>query len=266
MTSADDLALAADLVRSAGTLALEMRAAGLEGTRKTSVSDVVTAADHAAEDLVGSRLRAERPDDGLVGEEGTSAPATSGRTWFIDPVDGTYNFLHGMTHWCSALALVDAEGPILGAVYHPESDQLWLGGRDHPTTCNGVPVGPVRDLSLDLVSAATYLHPTRFGRPEMIAPWAEATRLCATVRMLGSASVDLAWTSDSRVGVWYQADCHPWDWYPGQALVEAAGGMTRLVPVGGHTWHVAGSPTAVDQVAEAMITCLPRDEREAAAR
>lgn len=95
MTFADDLALAADLVRTAGALALQMRSEGLEGERKTSVSDVVTAADHAAEELVSTRFRAERPDDGMIGEEGTSEGGTTGRTWYIDPVDGTYNFLGG---------------------------------------------------------------------------------------------------------------------------------------------------------------------------
>ncbi|MCH8612391.1 inositol monophosphatase family protein [Arsenicicoccus dermatophilus] len=261
MTFADDLALAADLVRTAGALALQMRSEGLEGERKTSVSDVVTAADHAAEELVSTRFRAERPDDGMIGEEGTSEGGTTGRTWYIDPVDGTYNFLGGMTHWCSALALVDADGPVLGAVYHPQTDELWLGGREHPTSRNGVPVSPVEDQPLALVSAATYLHPTRFDRPEMIAPWAEATKRCATVRMLGSASVDLSWVAAGRLGVWYQADCHPWDWYPGRALVEAAGGVTELVEVGGHVWHVAGTPTAVGEVAAAMRTCLPADQR-----
>ena len=117
----DDLALAAELVREAGQLAAEMLAAGWT-ERKSSVSDVVSAADHAAEQLVLSRLRAVRPDDGVIGEESTKVPGQ--RTWFIDPVDGTYNFLTGLPFWCSALALAGptepaAIVPILGAVYYP---------------------------------------------------------------------------------------------------------------------------------------------------
>ena len=103
--SLDDYQLASALVREAGQLALLMRMAGLQSQQKTSVSDVVTAADHAAEAYVLEQLRRCRPEDGILGEEGASVQGTSGRTWVIDPVDGTYNFLHGSTYWCSAIAL-----------------------------------------------------------------------------------------------------------------------------------------------------------------
>ena len=139
--SLDDYQLASALVREAGQLALLMRMGGLQGERKTSVSDVVTAADRAAEAYVLEQLRRCRPDDGILGEEGASVAGTSGRTWVIDPVDGTYNFLHGSTYWCSAIALkrndsdhggnaVADPSVILGAIYQPETDKLWLGGEE----------------------------------------------------------------------------------------------------------------------------------------
>ena len=111
----DDFSLAADLVQEAGMLAAAMLGKGLETHYKTSISDVVSAADHAAEDLVVGRLAKARPEDGLIGEEGHSRPGE--RTWYIDPVDGTYNFLSGIPYWCSAVGLVDADGPVAGAVY-----------------------------------------------------------------------------------------------------------------------------------------------------
>ena len=114
-----------------------MRQAGLEGKQKTSVSDVVTAADHAAEAYVLEQLRRCRPDDGILGEEGASVAGSSGRTWVIDPVDGTYNFLHGSTYWCSAIALKDSSGAGLGAIFQPEEDKLWLGGTSRAATLNG---------------------------------------------------------------------------------------------------------------------------------
>ena len=111
----DDVSLAADLVREAGMMASRMLAAGLETEYKTSISDVVSAADHAAEELVTTRLTEHRPDDGLVGEEGARRIG-NGRTWYIDPVDGTYNFLSRIPYWCSAIGLADADGPLVGAV------------------------------------------------------------------------------------------------------------------------------------------------------
>jgi myo-inositol-1(or 4)-monophosphatase len=246
----DDIELAATLTRDAGLLAAAMRRAGLATERKTSPSDVVSAADRAAEELIVSRLREARPGDGLVGEEGTNSPGE--RTWFIDPVDGTYNFLSGLPYWCTAIALADADGPVLGAVYHPESDELWLGGRDHPTTCDGRPVAPVTGVPLAEVSVTSYLHPTMLPADEVREPLLRVWREAATVRMLGSGSIELAAVAGGRLGAWVQYDCPDWDWLPGVALVEAAGGATRVVPAGEHRWHIAGSRPIVDEITKLL--------------
>ena len=248
----DDAALAASLVREAGALARRMRDEGLEQVRKTSVSDIVTAADHAAEELVVRRLREARPDDGIVGEEGTEHASASGRTWVIDPVDGTYNFFHGLPWWCSALALRDADDVLVGAVCHPGDGTTWVGGPALPTTRDGVRVEAVADRPLAAVSAATYLHPTWVGHPDVGAAWTRVARLPATVRMLGSGSMDLSAVADGRLGVWFQHTVPVWDWLPGRALVLGAGGAAEQVEAGGVTWSVAGSPTAVRETVAAL--------------
>lgn len=248
----DDAELAASLVREAGELARGMRDEGLDQVRKTSVSDIVTAADHAAEDLVVRRLREARPDDGIVGEEGTEHSSASGRTWVIDPVDGTYNFFHGLPWWCSALALRDGDDVLLGAVFGPQTGTLWLGGPALPTTRDGIPVQPLEDRPLGAVSAATYLHPGWIGDPAVSGAWGRAARLPATVRMLGSGSMDLSAVADGRVGVWFQHSVPAWDWLPGRALVLGAGGAAEQVEAGGVSWSVAGSPLAVRETVAAL--------------
>lgn len=243
-----DLELAASLVREAGTLAAEMLAKGLETKHKTSVSDVVSAADHAAEELVESRLAAERPDDGVVGEEGASRPGA--RTWYIDPVDGTYNFLAGMPSWCSALSLEDEDGLVLGAVYQPATDELWLGGRDQPTTLNGVPVGPLPDAAIGQLSIATYLHPARLGYAPLRESLLAAVAASATTRMLGSGSIELSYVATGRLGCFVQANSLPWDWTPGAALVRAAGGAAEVIECRGEQLHIAGNKQAVAELIE----------------
>lgn len=247
----DDLDLAASLVQEAGRLAAAMLVEGLTARHKTSISDVVSAADHAAEELVVRRLREERPHDGLVGEEGTEHPGT--RTWFIDPVDGTYNFLSGLPLWCSALALADEHGPVLGAVYHPSADELWLGGRDRRATLNGLALAPLADAPLRRLCLATYLHPTTLPDDRTRVPWQRAVEAAATVRMLGCGSIELAAVAAGRLGAWVQLDAPAWDWLPGVALVHAAGGRTHVLEAHGHRWHVAGPPTAVAEIV-ALIT------------
>ena len=154
-------------MREAGQLALLMRQAGLKSQQKTSVSDVVTAADHAAEAYVLEQLRRCRPDDGILGEEGASVAGTSGRTWVIDPVDGTYNFLHGSTYWCSAIALKDSVRTRCSAPSssrrRTSSGSAGRRGRDAQRRGTGHfrrrrgarPRTPLAELG-----AATYIHPT----------------------------------------------------------------------------------------------------------
>ena len=246
----DDFSLAADLVQEAGMLAAAMLGKGLETHYKTSISDVVSAADHAAEDLVVGRLAKARPEDGLIGEEGHSRPGE--RTWYIDPVDGTYNFLSGIPYWCSAVGLVDADGPVAGAVYYPAMDELWVGGRGHPTTLNGVPVAQLSDRPLADVSVATYFHPRYTRDAARAASWQAATSKAAAVRMLGSASIDLSGVASGRLGVFLQGNLKPWDWYPGIALVLGAGGVAEEVPVAGITWQVAGNRQTVADATAAL--------------
>ena len=250
----DDFTLAENLVREAGVLAARMLGDGLETHYKTSVSDVVSAADHAAEELVVGRLAQERPDDGLVGEEGHAKEGD--RTWYIDPVDGTYNFLSGIPYWCSAVGLVDADGPVAGAVYYPARDEMWVGGRGRPTTLNGVPVAALTDQPLAEVSVATYFHPRYTSDARRTAAWQLATGAAAAVRMLGSASVDLAGVASGRLGVFLQGNLHPWDWYPGAALVLGAGGAAVEVQAAGVTWLVAGNSQAVEDTRAALTSTL----------
>lgn len=257
--SLDDYELAAALVREAGQLALLMRMAGLESEQKTSVSDVVTAADHAAEAYVLEQLRRCRPEDGILGEEGASVQGTSGRTWVIDPVDGTYNFLHGSTYWCSAIALKDHGDVLLGAVFQPEEDKLWLGGHDRPATLNGDPITSFADdggrrnaTDVSELGAATYIHPTWLMDPMCAMPWHAAATSAASLRMLGSGSCDLGRVAEGQLGCWFQHSCPEWDWLPGKAIVRAAGGAVDTVRVNGLEWFIAGGTTAVRELRAAL--------------
>lgn len=251
--SLSDAELASRLVIAAGALALQMRDGGLSTDVKTSISDVVTAADHAAERQVTEALRRARPDDGIVGEEGASHDGTSGRTWVIDPVDGTYNFASGLAYWCSALALQDGDGVVLGAVHQPCGGETWVGGRDLPTTLDGVPLPVLVDRPLHEISLATYVHPTTLTDPDVLEPWLTIVGGVATPRLLGSGSMDLCSVATGRIGVWAQHSVPAWDWLPGQAIVEAAGGRTEVVEHRGHRWHLAGNALAVGQLLDRLV-------------
>ena len=240
----DDAALAASIVEQAAALAAAERRAGLDTSQKTSVSDVVTNADHAAEALVEQLLSDGRPGDGLLGEEGASRPSATGRTWVVDPVDGTYNFAQGLDWWCSALALEVDGAPVLGAVRHDASGTTWVGG--------GEPVAPLVDRGLAEACVATYLHPPWIGTDVSRAFDRFASR-AATLRMMGSGTMDAMAVADGRVQLVCQHTVPPWDWMPGAAIIRALGGEARHVEAAGRTWYVAGVPTAVAETVDALV-------------
>jgi fructose-1,6-bisphosphatase/inositol monophosphatase family enzyme len=254
-----DAELAEALVRTAGTLALEMRREGLEAQRKSSVSDIVTAADKAAEAYILAQLRRCRPEDGVFGEEGTDVRSASGRTWVVDPVDGTYNFFSGSSYWCSALALRGAASngdadpeALLGAIFQPQEDKLWIGGADTPATLNGQPLGGPADARLGMLGVATSIQPRWLEQPLSAMPWHAAAVQSASIRILGSGSCDLARVAQGEIGAWFQHSCPQWDWLPGKAILTAAGGTTATVEINGLTWFAAGGATAVREIVAAL--------------
>jgi myo-inositol-1(or 4)-monophosphatase len=247
-----DSELAVQLVTEAGTLARRMRAEGLTAERKTSAADLVTAADRAAERLIGDQLWRERPDDGLLGEEGAARTSASGRRWVIDPIDGTFNFHAGLDYWCSALALEDNDGLVLGAVHQPASGETWIGGRDIPTTLQGERLPPLTERPLSECSVATYAHSASLANPEISDLLHAVAANAATPRILGSGTCDLANVAAGRIGLWVQHDCPEWDWLPGKALVDGVGGRTHAMEAHGHRWYLAGNHRAVTEAVELL--------------
>src|SRR5450759_5126292 len=101
----DELAATVETATEAAQLVLSYFGGDHIDTRAKGVGDVVTAADTASETLILSRLGDRFPDDGIVGEEGGSVLSRSGRTWYVDPLDGTLNFSRAVPTWCVSLAL-----------------------------------------------------------------------------------------------------------------------------------------------------------------
>lgn len=253
----DDQRLAATLVFNAGRLAWRLRESGVKTEHKTSLSDVVTVADKAAELFVTEILTALRADDGILGEEGAARDSRSGRTWVIDPVDGTYNFVRGSDYWCSALALVEGDPNaddntvLLGAVHRPAMGYTWLGGKDVPTTLDEKPLPTFDERETDpsKLCLATYLHPTDFAERQYRHTWLAAVEDFTSLRMLGSGSIDMAGVAAGEFGAWIQHSTPAWDWLPGRGLIEGLGGRCIRIPVGETTWSLAGHPKVVEATA-----------------
>jgi myo-inositol-1(or 4)-monophosphatase len=249
-----DLDVAVALVEAAGTA---VRAAGerpVIAEAKTAATDVVTAADHAAEAAMVATLRAERPSDGIVGEEGSSADsAAGGRTWVLDALDGTLNFATGLGPYCCAAALVAGDRALAVAVLDPVSGRRWTAAAGQGAFADGAPIrarGPERLADAIL---ATYAHPDRKGRPGVLDGFHDLVERAGMLRIIGSGTLDLAWVAEGRLHGWVQPGVEPWDWYPGALLVAEAGGVEAEVARAGTPWRLAAAnPALLEELVAAL--------------
>jgi myo-inositol-1(or 4)-monophosphatase len=214
----------------------------LEVAAKSTPTDPVSEADVEAEQLIRARLAEARPDDGIVGEEGDDV--SGDRTWVVDPIDGTVNFLYGIPQWCVSIALEDE----VGVIYDPMRDECWSVDRDGPPLLDGEPVGA---SGCDEMARA--LVATGFGYDAEVraVQGAIAARLLPRVRDLrraGSAALDLAWVACGRLDGYYEHGLNEWDWAGGALLVSEAGGVVRRLPAAGGlpVALVAGAADVVD--------------------
>lgn len=197
---------------------------------KSSLVDIVTEADREVERLVVERLRAARPDDGILGEEGTSIPGTSGLTWVIDPIDGTVNYLYDIPAYAVSIGLVEGDPdpatwqPLSGVVVNAASGERFEATRGGGATLDGRPIRVA-----DAVPAATALVGTGFGydaarRQRQAAIVQELIGSVRDIRRIGAAALDLANVASGRLNAYYEIGLQPWDFAAGALIVEEAGG------------------------------------------
>jgi len=219
------LALAAEIARAAGAQLCDAfaRVGDLRIATKSTATDLVSEADVAAERLIRERLAAARPDDGMLGEEGSDLTGSSGLRWVVDPLDGTVNFLFGIPQWCVSIAVEDADGAVAGVVFDALRDELWTATRDGPPVVNGEPVSRAERTELATALVATgfgYDAGVRRVQAEVIGRLLPRVR---DVRRLGSAALDLAWTAAGRYDAYFERGVNHWDRAAGELICARAG-------------------------------------------
>jgi myo-inositol-1(or 4)-monophosphatase len=223
---------AAAIALEAGKRLREFFAEGVE-TEYKGEADVVTVADRTAEKLIRTRLREAFPEHGVYGEEGTRERLDGEYRWYVDPLDGTTNFAHGLPHFSVSLGLEhrppglkpDEDGTLVaGVVYDPMRDELFTAERGRGAWLNGKPthVSPTADLAESLI-ATGFPSRKRHQNPN-IHFYQEFTLRSHGVRRAGSAALDLAWTASGRMEGFWEFNLNSWDTAAGVLLVEEAGG------------------------------------------
>jgi myo-inositol-1(or 4)-monophosphatase len=237
--------------RAAGDLLLGRLGGPVRGLeRKSSRTDLVSDADRDAERLIADLIRRERPDDALLGEEGTGDSGQSGRRWVVDPLDGTTNFLYGFPAWCVSIALEDAEGTAVGVVHDPSRAETFSAARGGGATLNGEPmqVGDCDQIELAMVATGFgYGAERRAAQAEVVARVLPRVR---DIRRPGSAALDLSYLACGRVDAYYERDLKPWDWDAGRLLVSEAGGAVRDLEGEPSALVAAATPVLLEALVE----------------
>jgi myo-inositol-1(or 4)-monophosphatase len=196
--------------------------------------DFVSRADREAERIIKEELMAGRPTYGWLGEEtGGSKGADPTRRWIVDPLDGTTNFLHGLPHWCTSIALEHKGEVVAGVIFDAAKDELYWAEKGAGAWMNG---NRLRVSGRRVMSEALFATGVPFGGrgalPATLHDLARLMPVCAGVRRWGAAALDMAYVAAGRFDGYWERGIQPWDIGAGLVLVREAGGFAAGVNEG----------------------------------
>jgi myo-inositol-1(or 4)-monophosphatase len=245
----DDLELAERAARAAGDVLMSWFGRTPQGLgSKTSVTDPVSDADREAERMIRELLTRERPDDGLVGEEGSRNPSTNGRTWIVDPLDGTVNFLYGLRTWGVSIALQDQHGLAVGVVHNPVDDECFTAQRGEGAAMNGTAIHVTECAQLGQAMVGTGFSYEARRRAEQAKLLVELLPRVRDIRRPGAAALDLAYVAAGRLDAFYERGLKRWDEAAGMLLVREAGGVVEELPGEPPVRVAAATPELFEQL------------------
>jgi len=213
-----DAALLQDAVREAGSLAQSMFRTELRKWTK-GASSPVSEADIAVNDLLEARLRSATPDYGWLSEESADDEVrlSRRRTWVVDPIDGTRNYLGGHDEWCVSVALVEDASPVLAAVFAPATDEFFFAARGQGTTLNGKAVRAASGSALDFSRVA--------GPKPMVERLNSAGGDIKLHPRIGSLALRLCRVADGVLDAAFAGgNSHDWDLAAADLIVQEADG------------------------------------------
>ena len=239
MTSrwADELAFATDLARRAGALLVDSYER-IERIDYKSKRDVVTNADYASERLVIDAIRERFPGDAILAEESGEHAGVlrddgshNGRTWVVDPLDGTVNYANGIPYYCVSIGLVVDDRPTVGVIFDPARDDLYDATVDGPARLDGGSVrASTKDTLSDYVVSLAVIGRGGLMRERRIAPRIRIHR------RMGSAALSLAYVANGRFDAFVQnGGLSLWD-VAAAGLIAERSGATVTNLAGGPWW------------------------------
>jgi myo-inositol-1(or 4)-monophosphatase len=203
---------------------------------KSTATDPVSEADRASEFAITSLITAERPRDGLMGEEGSVRPPDSGLRWVVDPLDGTVNYLYQMPHWAVSIACEERRGDrwqaVVGVVHDAARGETFTAIRGTRSRLNGHEISVNDPVDLPQALVATGFAYAAHARKRQVGTLARILPQARDIRSTGSAALDLCWLAAGRYDAYYEDELCRWDWAAGALIVHRAGGAVTALGTG----------------------------------
>lgn len=192
--------------------------------------DLVTEVDLLCEKEVINRIQKVFPDHAFLAEESGVTQGNSTYKWIIDPLDGTVNYAHGYPCYCVSIALESAGEVVVGVVYNPCLDELFVAEQGKGATLNSEPisVSSISELKKSLLVTG-FAYDIRESENDNLNHFARFIKECQAVRRPGSAAIDMCYTAAGRFEGFWELKLKPWDCAAGMLILKEAGGaITRL--------------------------------------
>lgn len=224
--------------------------------------DPVTAADEAAEEALLAVIRRERPADSILSEEGGGGTGTSDRSWVVDPMDGTVNFVNGIPHIAVSVGLWEGNSPLVGVIRDVLRDEVFTAVRGSGAFMNG---GAIHVTDKTHMKRAVFATGYPYDHREHAAAYGAVTSAVLQhvqgIRRFGSAALDLAWTAAGRYDGYFELGVAPWDMAAGTLLVTEAGGVVTdprgHAPTLATALIVAANPAFHEQLRQTVVGNMP---------
>jgi len=220
-----ELELAIEAAVSAGNLLKEGWGKVHSIGRKRNFRELVTEFDQRAEELIIKTIKVQYPDHSILAEERPMEISNSAYKWIIDPLDGTTNYAHGYPLFCLSIALEHNEEIVIGVVYNPILNELFIAQKEQGATLNGRPISVSATKTLRESLLATGFPYRLEGIKENMRYFENFIFQAQAVRGDGSAALDLCYLAMGRFDGLWELDLKPWDVAAGALIVAEAGGI-----------------------------------------
>jgi myo-inositol-1(or 4)-monophosphatase len=219
------LVLAERTARAAGQMLREAQPRVHQVEYKGTVN-LVTEMDTASEEFIVNEISSGFPEHAIIAEEGSEVDNSSEYRWYVDPLDGTTNYAHGLPIYCVSLGLERSGELICGVVYDPSLDEMFTAVVDGGAFLNGKRIHVSAETELIkslLVTGFPYdIRETELNNLDNFATFAKRAR---AVRRLGSAAMDSCWTAAGRFDGFWELKLSAWDMAAGVLICREAGGL-----------------------------------------